>query len=536
KLVSNDTEASNNVGLSIAEFDEWQLSAAGTVDVNDAISVRISVQNTQSDGFVKNQFLNREDTNGVDELTAKATLFYDIDDTSSLQASLYRFDIDNGYDAFSLDNDNVTRSDQPGFDKTDADALSVKYSKDFGTIQLQTIASRLDGEFDYAYDEDWTFVGFHPFAYSSFDRYLRDIERTKLTVRVADDSSDQQRWLAGVNYFANDESLLREYTFNEGDFTSEYDPTTIALFGQYAWRLSENINVISAARLESFSADYSDNDGFEESLDDTLFAGSVEVQYDIGNNLVYSSVSRGYKAGGFNIDQRLTGDNRTFSPEYNWNIEAGIRGMALDGIAQVAVGLFYMKRTNAQVNDFATFERVTDEGTTVTSFADAIRNTDTGTNKGVELSSTWFIHPDWTVQLNAGYLDATFGNYNRLDGSFVPKQDQAQAPEFTLYASSTYAFSDLLTWFIDIDAKDEFRFSDGHNERAPFTVVVNTNVSIELGQSTLSFWVKNLFDRTVFTRGFGGFSNDPRDEFAFVEPYFQFGQQRQIGASYTYSF
>ncbi|MEM0911631.1 MAG: TonB-dependent receptor plug domain-containing protein, partial [Pseudomonadota bacterium] len=140
KLVSNDTEASNNVGLSIAEFDEWQLSAAGTVDINDAISVRISVQNTQSDGFVKNQFLNREDTNGVDELTAKATLFYDIDDTSSLQASVYRFDIDNGYDAFSLDNDNVTRSDQPGFDKTDADALSVKYSKDFGTIQLQTIA------------------------------------------------------------------------------------------------------------------------------------------------------------------------------------------------------------------------------------------------------------------------------------------------------------------------------------------------------------------------------------------------------------
>ncbi len=536
KLVSNDAGATNKLGLSIAEFGEWQVGAAGTVEVTDDVSIRLSLQNTQSDGFVENQFLMRDDTNGVDELTANATLFFTIDDSSSLQASLYRFDINNGYDAFSLDNDSRTRSDEPGFDNTDAHAVSVKYSKKFGDLQLQTVISRLDGDFDYGYDEDWTFIGFHPFEYSSFDRYFRTVERNNVSIKLADDTDEKQQWLAGISYFSNEESLLREYTFNAADFTSEYDPSSTSIFGQYTWQLSDDVALVTAARLESFSADYSDNDGFVESLDDTLFAGSVELQYDIGSNLFYSSVSRGYKAGGFNIDQRLSGDNRTYSPEYNWNIEAGIRGIALDGKAQLGVGVFYMKRTDAQVNDFATFEQITDDGSTITSFADAIRNTDTGTNRGIELNSTWFIAPTWTMKVNAGYLDATFGNYNRLDGSFVPEQDQAQAPEFTVYASSTFEINDAWSWFIDVDAKDEYRFSDGHNERAPFTVVVNTNVTYQIGKSTISLWVKNIFDRTVFTRGFGGFSNDPRDEYAFVEPYYQFGQPRQVGASYTYSF
>lgn len=536
KLVSNNADAANKVGVSIAEYGEWQLGAAGTVNLTDSLSVRGSIQNTQSDGFVENQFLGRDDTNGVDELTANATFYLTIDDTSSLQASLYRFDIDNGYDAFSLDNDNRTRSDEPGFDKTDANAASVKYTKDFGDIQLQTVVSRLDGDFDYGYDEDWTFDGFHPSGYTSFDRYFREVERTNFTIRLADSSTTTTTWLIGLNYFANEESLLREYTFNTADFTSDYDPTSTSVFGQYTWALSDDLTMVTAARLESFSADYADNDGFTESLDDTLFAGSVELQYSVGNNLLYSSLSRGYKAGGFNIDQRLSGANRTFSPEYNWNVEAGVRGIALDGMAQIGVGVFYMKRTDAQVSDFATFEQVTDEGNTVTSFADAIRNTDTGTNRGIELNSTWFVSDEWTMQVNAGYLDATFGNYTRLNGSFVPEQDQAQAPQFTFYASSTYAFNDRISWFIDLDAKDEYRFSDGHEVRAPFTLVVNTNVTYDLGQSTISLWVKNVFDRTVYTRGFGGFSNDPRDDYAFDEPYFQFGQPRQIGASYTYSF
>ena len=502
KIVSNDADAEGSFSASAAEFGEFQLSAAKSFALSENLSLRGSIQQTSSDGFVRNEFLGRDDTNGIDEFTGTLALDYQLSEDSSLSAKYYRFDIDNGYDAFSLDNDNVTQSDQPGFDRADANALSLKYSAAIGGKLLQATVSQLDGEFDYAFDEDWTFTGFHPFGYTSFDRYLRDIERTNASVKLGSDFGEENPWLVGLSYYRNQEDLLREYTFNDGDFTSEFDPTTVSIFGQYEWQLPNNFTLLSAARLENYTADYADNDGFTESLDDTLFAGSLALQYKLNDNLIYASLSRGYRAGGFNIDQRLSGENRTFDPEFNWNTEVGIRGQAFDGKADIAVNVFYMSREDAQVNDFATFPQTNEDGSVITSFADAIRNTDTGTNKGVELSSSWYLNPKWTMKFNAGYLRATFGNYTRLDGSFVPRQDQAQAPKFTAYLSSDYQLTDKLKVFFDIDAKDEFRFSDGHNELAPFTLVVNSRVTYALPIGELSVWVRNMFDRQIFTRGF----------------------------------
>ncbi|WP_395342152.1 TonB-dependent receptor [Ningiella sp. W23] len=548
KLVSNGASGARADGQSGRFFASYgqqnalNLGAAFGSDITDTLSARVSAQVNQEDGFVQNAFLNRDDTNNIDEKSATLFLSKALSDTSSLSLNTYLFDIDNGYDAFSLDNDNVTQSDQPGFDKSDAKAASVKYQSAFENVDVQATLTYLDGEFDYAYDEDWTFPAFHPFSYSSFDRYNRNVTRQSADVRINSNHSETpHRWLFGASYRDADEQLLREYTFNDGDFTSRFEPLSLSLYGQYESQLSDSTHVVVAARIENFEADYTDSDFFQEQLDDTLLAASVSVDHELKTNLgqsmlVYGSISRGYKAGGFNFDQRLSADNRTFAPEYNWNYELGIKGSALENRARYQVTVFYMQREDAQVSDFAIFENVLDDGTIVTSFADAVRNTDTGINQGIEITSSFTLTNDWNLNANIGYLDATFGDYTRLDGSFVPEQDQAQAPDFTLYLSSAVNILDNWQWFVDLDAKDEFRFSDGHEERAPFTVVVNSNLSWQYNEHLVRIWVKNLFDREVFTRGFGGFSNDPRDEYAFVEPYFQFGQQRQLGVSYEYQF
>jgi len=266
--------------------------------------------------------------------------------------------------------------------------------------------------------------------------------------------------------------------------------------------------------------------------------GSATDSAKSANNspLLYASLSRGYKAGGFNFDPRLSGENRTFAPEFNWNFELGIKGETQGVLRNYQVTGFYMRRDDAQVSDFAVFENRQDDGSVVTGFADAIRNTDTGVNKGIELSSLWQISDAWQVRANLGYLDATFGNYTRLDETFVPTQDQAQAPSYTAYLSSEYIISDNWTWFVDLDARDDFRFSDGHDERSPSTVVINANLTWQQENHTVRLWVKNLSDRLIYTRGFGGFSNDPRDEYAFAEPYYQFGQSRQLGITYEYQY
>lgn len=538
KLVSNPAteNQSGSFTASLGQQNAQQIGGAYGMGLGNGWSAKVSGQINREDGNIYNAFLDVDDTNNVDETTATLFLTNAISDTQSLGMNVYYFDIDNGYDAFSLDNDNVSQADEQGFDKTDALAGSVKYQQEFDQFNAQLILSYLDGEFDYGYDEDWTFPAFHPFTYSSFDRYIRNVTRQSADVKLSSQPSKANEWLVGFTYLKTDEDLLREYTFNEADFSSDYAPQSVSMYGQYGLEINQKLRATFATRIERFEADYVDSDDFQEQINDTLVAGSVSLDYALEDSLLYTSLSRGYKAGGFNFDQRLAGNNRTFKPEYNWNFEAGVKGEILDNLGNYQFTAFYMRRSDAQVSDFAIFENIRDDGSVVTGFADAIRNTDTGVNKGLEMSSRWRLSNTWQVNANIGYLDAKFGDYTRLDGSFVPEQDQAQAPSYTLYLSSELALSDSWAWFVDIDAKDEFRFSDGHDERSPSTVVVNTNVSWQQGNHLVRIWIKNLTDRLIYTRGFGGFSNDPRDGYEFDEPYFQFGQPRQLGVTYEYHY
>ena len=46
---------------------------------------------------------------------------------------------------------------------------------------------------------------------------------------------------------------------------------------------------------------------------------------------------------------------------------------------------------------------------------------------------------------------------------------------------------------------------------------------------------RNLTDELTVTRGFGSFGNDPRKDYA-LEPYYQFGEPRTLGATVSYQF
>ncbi len=61
----------------------------------------------------------------------------------------------------------------------------------------------------------------------------------------------------------------------------------------------------------------------------------------------YLALSRGYKAGGFNLGT-VAGDTRSFDPEYLWNLETGIKA-ALGSRGHADIAVFYEKRHDQQV-------------------------------------------------------------------------------------------------------------------------------------------------------------------------------------------
>jgi outer membrane receptor protein involved in Fe transport len=538
KIVSNaatDSQSGYLLG-SFAQHNTQRFSAAYSDQLADGLNARIALQKVNSDGFVDNIYLKRDDTNNIDEFNAKLAVDYAISESADLEIKLYHFDVDNGYDAFSLDNDNKTRSDEPGFDRTDTQAASIKYIQDLGEHSFSLSLTTLNADLDYGYDEDWTYIGFHPDEYSSFDQYERGVSNQTIDARYASVDASSP-WVIGLYYQQSEQDLTRFYTYASDDFTSLYEPNSIALYGERSWQLSEPLSITAGARAEKFDADYIDSNGFSEVLDDSLLAGKLSVSYMIQQTTFHSSISRSYKAGGFNADERVSQSDRLFSPEYNWNYEFGIKGKvdSEEGITgNISLTFFYMQREDAQVSDFAVLNR--EDGSGAVEFIDVIGNADTGINKGMEISSNWQLSDNLSAIVNVGYLDATFGNYQLVDGSFVDKQKQAQSPKITFYVSSQYDITDNVAWVIEFEGKDRHRFSVGHDERAPFTAVFNTEINWQLDDVQIQLWAKNIFDTKLPTRGFGGFNNDPRDGYFPAEPYYQFGQERQLGVTATYRF
>lgn len=536
KSTPADADNADYVEFSVATQSTYRLEAAKSVEVLDNLAIRGALVHNQSDGFVRNTFLNRDDTNNIDESAIRLAAQYDYSDEVSLTLNYRWYDIDNGFDAFSLDNTRETLSDEPGFDRQQTHAISANLLTQLDSGDMYFIFTHASHNIGYGYDEDWTYEGFHPWGYTSTDYYYRDVESNTVEMRFV--SSDKARlfndttsWVIGTRVKNNQEDLLRQYTYADGDFISQYQPVTQAIYGELESQLTNDLLLTFALRAENYDFSYSDNDGLTGDHDSTMLGGKLALSYQLGKQLVYASISRGFKGAGINPDQNVSDENRFYKEEYNWNYEVGVKGRLTDNLMS-RVALFVMKREDTQVSDYELQYR--DDGSA--EFIDIISNADLGTNQGAEVELNWQATSAWAINLSAGYLDAYFENYTQADGTIVPEQQQAQAPKYTANLLSQLDINASWRWNVEVDFTDRYRFSDGHDVMAPSRTLLHTQLSWQVDNWQTQLWINNVFDKTYYTRGFGGFSNDPRDFYEFDEPYYQLGNGRQTGVTVRYQF
>lgn len=537
-IKSNDADATDNnyVSARVGSKDSYRVELANSVSVNDSLAVRAAVYHNRSDGFVKNAFLQREDTNNIDESAVKLAAKWQIDNATTLNVAYRWYDIDNGYDAFSLDNDNITQSDEPGFDRQQTHAVSANLATKLDSGELQFIVTHASHNMGYGYDEDWTYTGFHPWGYTSTDHYYREIDTQTAEIRFIGSEqvklfNNTTRWVVGARLEGTEEQVLREYTYADGDFISEYKPVTMAVYGQLDSELADNLNLSFGIRAENYDFSYADNASLAREHDETMLGGKLALNYLMGEQLWYASISRGFKGAGINPDQNVQEASRFYDAEFNWNYELGVKAPLADTV-NLRAAVFVMKREDTQVSDYDVQYR--DDNSA--EFIDIIDNADLGTNQGAELELSWQAANNWQVNASLGYLDAYIEKYTRADGSFVARQTQAQAPSVTANLFSQFAFASDWVWNLEIDYTSRYRFSDGHDVKSPATTLVHTQVVWQQSDWETTLWVNNVFDETYYTRGFGGFSNDPRDYYEFEEPYYQLGNGRQFGVSVRYQF
>ncbi|MFV8782343.1 TonB-dependent receptor [Microbulbifer sp. SA54] len=548
------SEPKAKVSAEVAEYGSHTLSGVASGALSDRLSYRLAAQNQQSDGYVENRFLGRDDTNGLDETVVRGKLRFQARDDLQLDFTLLHLDADNGYDAFSLYNNRETLSDQPGRDaqETLAGAVSALWTGSDG-FTLKTVLSAADSDTEYSYDEDWTYVGFHPWEYSSTDSYLRNKDNLSADIRLLSTERSSlfggtTSWVVGVYLHTEEEALVRNASFN-----SQFDTENGAVYGQLRTAFTDRLALVTGLRFEQRAADYADSLAVLSKTDEDLWGGDITLELSATDNtLVYGTVSRGYKAGGVNgriisasaSNPDISRDAFQFDTEYMLNYELGIKGAWLDSRLQAQLATFYQDRRNVQAKqsifDPADF-----------SFDDFLANAAGGKTTGLEIEVDYLASETLRLFASAGWLNAEFEDFESTShvdarddytGEVQPLdldgRDLAHAPSYQFFTGAEYALSANLALRVEVEGKDAFYFSNSHNEKSTAYELLNARLTYTGDNWDVSLWGRNLTDEIVYTRGFyfsNQFGNNPANGYA-PEAYYQLGEPRIAGVSASYTF
>ena len=183
---------------------------SGPVNSLDS-SFRLAAQRYYTNGYFNNVYLNRDDTNRENEYTFRAKWLYTPSDRLRVELTAMQVNIDNGYDAFTIDNSRDTESDQPGVDSQHSTGVSLRahylLESDLGFTAIATYAKSI---IKYSYDGDWgNPVLWAPAA--TVDQYSeiqnRDRSTRTFEFRLGTESNRGFGWLAGFYGNLLDETL-----------------------------------------------------------------------------------------------------------------------------------------------------------------------------------------------------------------------------------------------------------------------------------------------------------------------------------------
>jgi outer membrane receptor protein involved in Fe transport len=558
-IVMRGQEPSDELGFATeASYGEYASESIGAAATGPAEALnsswRIAVQRYTSDGYRRDVFLHRDDTNDRDELTGRAKWRWRPSESTTVDLTWLHAKLDNGYDGWSIDNTRVSLADRPGKDAQTSDGASLRLETSAGSLgHLTVIAAGADSDMDYSFDGDWgNEQSWAPFTYDYFYRALRNRKTRSAEVRLA--SPDSQApgalaWLVGVYTLDLQESLdetsVGTYIdpfdgANSGSsddhLFSSYDARNFAAFGQVDGWLSDRWGWSFGLRGEQRTADYRDRGiksdeprATDTSQRDRMWGGQATLHFDPSERLrLFTTVSRGYKAGGFNLGQAAL-LRAQFDPEYLWSIDVGAKGEWLDRRLYADVTAFYMKRSDMQVSTGVQLDPVGDPN----SYFFYTDNASGGRNLGLESSLRWRLTAQIELGATLGLLRTRYYGY-RPTGEDLSARDQAHAPRYQASLNATWRHP--LGWMarVDVSAVDSFYFDVPPNPtRSNSYALANIKVGYEADRWSVYGWGRNVFDRDYDVRGFF-FGNEPP---AFENKrYVQLGEPQQFGVTARWEF
>jgi outer membrane receptor protein involved in Fe transport len=548
---------------------------SGTVDSLDS-GFRLAVQHYYTNGYFHNLYLNRDDTNREDEYTYRAKWVYSPTDRLRIELNAMDVNIDNGYDAFTIDNSRNTESDQPGVDSQHSTGISLRaHYVPSENIGFTTIGTYAKSVIKYSYDGDWgNPVLWAPDATVYQYQEIQNRERITKTLefRLGTESNEGFGWLVGA-YGSRLDEVLSDLSLGyylpldtppdpvvdqggpysvtgtgENVIDSGYWARNLAVYGELDGDLIPGLRWSVGVRGERWTAHYAgtttyfvgSNDGYTNAPvsdvqteavipailnpSNNLWGGHASLTYKLdADQSIYGTVARGYKAGGFNLSQRLLPSQLSFNPEEDVNIEIGYKADLLDHRLKIDADIFNLHRHDAQIK--TSFQS---DPTNPDDFVFYTGNAASGHNYGLESDIEWRISDRVTVGGDLGLLQTHFEDFVETGasgtGTIAVSRELPEAPHWQAAVHVTYRDPRGPFARIDVTGMGGYYFDlpPYENTSNPYGLL-NGKIGWEADRWSVYLSGRNLLDKRYPVRGF--FFGDVPPNFT-SETYIQLGEPR----------
>jgi iron complex outermembrane receptor protein len=374
-------------------------------------------------------------------------------------------------------------------------------------------------------------------------------------IRIASPQGQTVEYVAGLYYYWQDVDSFTSQVFSVPgvvrlgrDATPSFETTNVAAFANATVSVTDAFRLIAGGRYtyEKLDGDFTrvvtpGTDGvftpdiaFEFDTDADEPSWRFGAQYDIGDAMVYATVSRGFKGPTANI---LADFNETdtdailVDPEFATSYEVGLKSAWLDGRVTANLAVFdtefedFQAQTYDQTRDPALF-RITNAGELTT--------------RGVELELVALPTDRLLVSTSVSYVDSEFEEFRTVCYPFqtveqgcipvpgVPGASDTDAsgnalngsPEWSYTAAVSYQrpLNDTLNWHVlgSYYWQDEVNYStagDPNTLQDDYGIFhLNVGVGSQDGRWQLSAFARNLFDKHFVNSIFGtplGFAAAP---------------------------
>ncbi|MEP1445965.1 MAG: TonB-dependent receptor [Paraglaciecola sp.] len=290
-------------------------------------------------------------------------------------------------------------------------------------------------------------------------------------------------------------------------FNYNQETESLAVFGQATYHVSDSLRLTAGLRYtDEEKTVYQTVAGFgapaegTDNLSYTEVSPKASIDYNLNDDMmIYASVSKGFKAGGVNVNQI----GQIYDPETLLSYETGLKSDWLEGHFQANVNAYYYDFEGFQANSIVGISSVT------TNAADAEVT-------GLEFEFRLIPMDGLTLKTNVAWADSEFGEYfapntfgptgvTNLEGNRLPSQAEYSGNISALYELSVgdglvtlsfdHAFSS--SYYLDIDNSDyaEQGSYGKTNIRASYLFEAGSLEGLEL-----SLFANNLEDDLQLTK------------------------------------